>query len=352
MKRNYNRREWLQTSALGLALLQFGFACRFLPQAKEKQGPFYDIWIFGAMPDPTDPVKKSILYWADFTQNKLSQFSVPVRDAHKVVTHAQDPAIIYILGVESNSVCRFNLRTRSVEKNLALEEQYVTSGHAVYAPFRGKEALFVTEYRLDSPSQGSVSVRDLDFSLLHRFSSGGAYPHVIVANPKQGELVVQNLGHKAGDEAYSSTAILQIFDGKNLKTKRQYKPGREGKRYTFSEERSEGTEEARRFRKLAAYQLDSRRIFYPETSLLVNEHPSFHSFSEWNMSGGKMLREVRLGNIVPTHLMAVPFLPFYVINDRDSGLHFVAKHGHQITANPAFQGFRTSMHLTMCPATA
>lgn len=340
-----SRRDWLLQAAGGLVALHF-LGCRFWARDELSYPPG---WVFGHTVDPSDPKHKSFLYVADFAKKQVTRASVPVYDAHKVIPHWRDRKKLFVIGLESPTACLYNLETRQVEQEFRIDQEgYVSSGHATYTRFRGEDAVLTTEYRLRSPEKGTVAIRRLsDFSLLHRVENVGSYPHVVVFRPDQKDFVVQNLGHKAGNESYSPTAILSVYDLATLKVKKRVAPGREDKSHVFTQERMSDTEENKKFRRYVSYQVDSRTTFFPRQKVLANEHPDFRSFSIWEAETKTMRREVKLGDIVPLHSQGSGTFPYYVLYGDGSGLHLIDRNNFALTSPEEFREFRSNMHITL-----
>ena len=349
-----NRRQWLRSvlsAGFALPLLQ---ACKFWEKGPRSGSVAESVstdaaWIFGTMGD-TQVAKQSFLYWLDLPSAALNRYVIPIHDAHHSIIHPNQPEILIILGLESDTLCLFDLKKKEIHKTIKIENK-VFSGHATFRKYNGEDTVFFTQYEKNNPKNGSVAVRRLsDFSLVTEFSSEGVYPHVIVTHVKANEIIVQNLGHKAGNESYSPTSVLTVFDGDTLKLKRKVNPGRQGERYTFLGMRTGNSQEAKKFRLTAEYQMDSKRTFYPDRKLLVTEHPEMNSITLWSPQGKVMLTEISLGSDEPTHALYPEFFPHYLVYGRKQGLHLIDKKTRAVLAqHPKFSEFQSSMHINVYP---
>ncbi len=348
-----NRREWLSRSLRAFASISLFSGCTprldfpAEPSGEKKfEDEFSGVLLFGFSSNPNDP-QSSVLSCADFRSKKLTQLPLPMRRAHQLVARDCEPGKIWVIGNESDAICRVNVSTMELEEKISLvKDGFVTSGHGAFLVHNGKQFLVTSEYPAGDPAAGGFCLRSVEgLKVEKRVAGGGAYPHVISHHSATNELVVQNLGQQASmGEQYSANAELAIFDWSTFQLKRRVRPGRVGHKVEAGAARAASILENERFRLVAGYQLDAKGVMYPEREVVVVEFPDAPSVSLWSQKRRNLIAEFRLPGAVPLHSFHSVSSKNLLVALKGGGVTVVPKSGAAPYAREWLSGFATDMH--------
>lgn len=311
----WSRRDWLRWSLGGMLVPLLLPACNRVSALAPPPGsapasggpapkPAGNWVLLGFAPDP-EHKGKSILSVAFFRRQIVKKLSLPMASAHYYVKSPRDPHVVWILGFENKEIYSVDLRSLEITGTASTVDGFVTSGHAATISHKGRNFVVTTEYRLGGGGEGSLFLRDpVTLAVVERISSFGRFPHVVFYRDVDRQLVVQNRGQRLEDEYFTDGVEIALVDAETLRPTKRVHPGKMGTKYEFEPGRLGLSREARRFRQVAEYQLDSKRLMFPHKRWITTELPEAGSVCIWDTEEGMKVREIHFQNVKPIHATA------------------------------------------------